>query len=149
MATDSEVFGALSSVRDPELDRPITDLGFVSQIKIQNPFSVRVELRLPTYFCAPNFAWLMMADARDAVVAIPGTGPVSIVLLDHFAAAETRFTVRYDTTDPAGPGPLTSAVAARGSEAGRAAANTPTLRVQLLLHAFLFALMTLAFLCPQ
>jgi metal-sulfur cluster biosynthetic enzyme len=84
----SEVRTALGSVRDPELDRPITDLGFVSRIKIRNPSGVRVELRLPTYFCAPNFAWLMVADARDAVAALPGAAPVDIVLLDHFVSAE-------------------------------------------------------------
>jgi metal-sulfur cluster biosynthetic enzyme len=84
----SSVLEALSSVRDPELDRPITDLGFVSRITTPEPSGVRVELRLPTYFCAPAFAWLMVADARDAVAAVPGAGPVGIVLVDHFAAAE-------------------------------------------------------------
>jgi metal-sulfur cluster biosynthetic enzyme len=84
----SSVVEALSSVRDPELDRPITDLGFVSGIKIGTPSGVRVELRLPTFFCAPNFAWLMVADARDAVAAVPGAGPVDIVLRDHFASTE-------------------------------------------------------------
>ena len=32
----------------------------------------RVELRLPTYWCAPNFAYLMVADARAALEALPG-----------------------------------------------------------------------------
>ena len=49
-----EVLAALGEVRDPELDRPITDLGFVADVRIGA--GVRVELRLPTYFCAPNFA---------------------------------------------------------------------------------------------
>ncbi len=31
-----------------------------------------MRLRLPTYFCAPNFAFLMVADAYDAVSAVPG-----------------------------------------------------------------------------
>ena len=31
-----------------------------------------VRLRLPTYFCAPNFACLMVADAYDAVSGVPG-----------------------------------------------------------------------------
>ncbi|MEV6848306.1 iron-sulfur cluster assembly protein [Actinoplanes sp. NPDC051411] len=84
----SAVTAALGSVRDPELDRPLTDLGFVSRITIKTPSGVRVELRLPTYFCAPNFAWLMVADARDAVAAVPGAGPVEVVLLDHFVSAE-------------------------------------------------------------
>ena len=31
-----------------------------------------MRLRLPTYFCAPNFAFLMVADAYDAVSAVDG-----------------------------------------------------------------------------
>jgi metal-sulfur cluster biosynthetic enzyme len=81
------IMAALSSVRDPELDRPITELGFVSHIALQNPGRVRVSLRLPTFFCAPNFAWLMVADARDAVAAVPGVSAAEVVLLDHFASA--------------------------------------------------------------
>lgn len=84
--SQAQVWEALAGVRDPELDRPITGLGFVAEIKTAS--RVRVELRLPTYFCAPNFAWLMVADARDAVAALPGAGPVEVVLLDHFASAE-------------------------------------------------------------
>jgi metal-sulfur cluster biosynthetic enzyme len=86
--TRASVLGALAGVRDPELDRPITDLGFVAGIQIDPASRVRVELRLPTYFCAPNFAWLMVADARDAVAALPGAGAVDVVLLDHFASGE-------------------------------------------------------------
>ena len=73
--TPDLVLAALAGVRDPELDRPITDLGFVSDVIVGScarGSCVRVELRLPTYFCAPNFAWLMVADAHDAVSALPG-----------------------------------------------------------------------------
>src|ERR1039457_2807685 len=45
-----------------------------------------VRLRLPTYFCAPNFAFLMVADAYDAVSAMPGVRTAEIVLEDHFAS---------------------------------------------------------------
>ena len=45
-----------------------------------------VRLRLPTYFCAPNFAFLMVADAHDAVGAVPGVRRAEVVLDDHFAA---------------------------------------------------------------
>ena len=101
--TSPEVWAALSGVRDPELDRPITDLGFVASVRVAP--AVRVELRLPTYFCAPNFAWLMVADARDAVSGLPGAGPVSVLLLDHFASEEIN-TAAFDAafatdgTDP-------------------------------------------------
>jgi hypothetical protein len=47
-----------------------------------------VRLRLPTYFCAPNFAYLMVADAYDAVRALPSVTTVDVQLEDHFAAAE-------------------------------------------------------------
>ena len=46
----------------------------------------QVRLRLPTYFCAPNFAFLMVADAYDAVSALPGVRTTEVVLEDHFAS---------------------------------------------------------------
>jgi hypothetical protein len=47
-----------------------------------------IRLRLPTYFCAPNFAYLMVADAYDAVRAVPGVLATSVTLDDHLASAE-------------------------------------------------------------
>ena len=79
---DSEVRAALGTVVDPELDEPITDLGFVRSVAV-GPAGVTVHLRLPTSFCAPNFAWLMVSDARDAVAAVPGVGRVVVELDDH------------------------------------------------------------------
>ena len=81
------VMAALSTVRDPELDESIVDLGFVTKTAFAEG-RVEVPLRLPTYFCAPNFAYLMVADAYDAVFAMEGVEEVSVVLEDHFAAAE-------------------------------------------------------------
>ena len=63
---------ALETVRDPELDEPITSLGFVASCAVSAAGDAQVRLRLPTYFCAPNFAYLMVADAYDAVSALPG-----------------------------------------------------------------------------
>ncbi|TDP94817.1 metal-sulfur cluster biosynthetic enzyme [Labedaea rhizosphaerae] len=92
------VWAALGTVRDPELDEPLTDLGFVARCAVTGGDAgatdatdaagaeVAVQLRLPTYFCAPNFAFLMVADAHDAVSAVPGVGRVVIELIDHFAA---------------------------------------------------------------
>jgi Iron-sulfur cluster assembly protein len=74
-------------VRDPELDQPITSLGFVTSCTISPDGEARVRLRLPTYFCAPNFAFLMVADAYDAVSAAAGVRGAEVVLEDHFAAA--------------------------------------------------------------
>src|SRR5689334_19966409 len=66
------VLTALETVRDPELDEPITSLGFVVSCAVSAAGDAQVRLRLPTYFCAPNFAYLMVADAYDAVSALPG-----------------------------------------------------------------------------
>jgi metal-sulfur cluster biosynthetic enzyme len=79
------VLRALDSVRDPELDEPVTSLGFVASCAVVAG-TAEVHLRLPTYFCAPNFAFLMVADAFDAVRAVPGVRRTVVRLDDHFAA---------------------------------------------------------------
>lgn len=85
---ESAVWRALDTVRDPELDQPVTELGFVASATVSATGEVDVELRLPTYFCAPNFAFLMVADAHDALRALPGAVAVRVRLLDHFASDE-------------------------------------------------------------
>jgi metal-sulfur cluster biosynthetic enzyme len=82
----SAVMSALGAVRDPELDEPVTSLGFVTSVMVSADGDAEVRLRLPTYFCAPNFAFLMAADAYDAVRGIDGVRGVRVVLEDHFAA---------------------------------------------------------------
>ena len=85
--TEAAVLDALSGVRDPELDEPITDLKFVAGLRVAED-AVNVRLRLPTPFCAPNFAYLMVADAKEAVLSIPGVREARISLDDHHASAE-------------------------------------------------------------
>jgi metal-sulfur cluster biosynthetic enzyme len=82
----ADVLSALAAVRDPELDQPITTLGFVTAATVSPEGDAQVRLRLPTYFCAPNFAFLMVADAYDAVSGLDGVRAVAVVLEDHFAA---------------------------------------------------------------
>jgi metal-sulfur cluster biosynthetic enzyme len=82
----ADVFVALDTVRDPELDEPVTELGFVSSCTVSAAGDARVRLRLPTYFCAPNFAFLMVADAYDAVSRVPGVRATEVILDDHFAS---------------------------------------------------------------
>jgi metal-sulfur cluster biosynthetic enzyme len=83
----AQVLDALSGVRDPELDEPITDLEFVSGLEVSSG-AASVRLHLPTYFCAPNFAYLMVADAKDAVLSVPGIERADVVLEDHYASGE-------------------------------------------------------------
>jgi metal-sulfur cluster biosynthetic enzyme len=86
-ALETEVTAALATVVDPELDEPITDLGFVRSIRIDD-VGVTVHLRLPTSFCAPNFAYLMASDAQDALLRVPGAGRVRVLLDDHHDSAK-------------------------------------------------------------
>ncbi|HEX3780021.1 MAG TPA: iron-sulfur cluster assembly protein [Pseudonocardiaceae bacterium] len=94
----------MATVRDPELDEPITTLGFVTSAVMSAAGDVQVRLRLPTYFCAPNFAFLMVADAYDAVAGLPGVRNAEVVLEDHFAsdainggvAAQAGFAQSFD-----------------------------------------------------
>src|SRR3979411_1277623 len=86
MTAASRVLDALETVRDPELDEPITSLGFVASCTVSADGVAEVRLRLPTYFCAPNFAFLMVADAYDAVSALEGGARAKVTLEDHFAS---------------------------------------------------------------
>ncbi len=79
---EDDVRRALDVVIDPELDEPITDLGFVRSIEVSEA-EVRVHLRLPTSFCSPNFAYLMASDAKDAITGMEGVGHVVVELDDH------------------------------------------------------------------
>ncbi|PZH18451.1 metal-sulfur cluster biosynthetic enzyme [Streptomyces sp. NTH33] len=74
---------ALDAVLDPELDEPITDLGFVRSVEAGPDRGLTVHLRLPTSFCSPNFAYLMASDAKDVLTALPDAGPVTVLLDDH------------------------------------------------------------------
>lgn len=85
-----DVREALGAVIDPELDEPITDLGFVRSIDVAGAADsavVTVHLRLPTSFCSPNFAYLMASDSKDVVSALPWVGKVVVELDDHHDSA--------------------------------------------------------------
>lgn len=82
------VWAALGTVLDPELDEPVTDLDFVESHTVSPDGVATVRLRLPTFFCAPNFSFLMVADAHDAVSAVPGVLRADVMLADHHAADE-------------------------------------------------------------
>ncbi|MBE2314417.1 iron-sulfur cluster assembly protein [Solirubrobacter sp. CPCC 204708] len=92
MITRPRVLEALGTVYDPELDEPITTLGFVGSVAVDGG-SVAVRLRLPTPQCAPNFAFLMAADASRALWRLEGVTSVDVVLEDHYTGAEINATV--------------------------------------------------------
>jgi metal-sulfur cluster biosynthetic enzyme len=88
MSSREHVLAALDVVIDPELDEPITALRFVSSVDISSDGDVEVLLRLPTPQCAPNFAFLMAADARAAVRRLPDVRTVTVKLEDHYTGDE-------------------------------------------------------------
>jgi metal-sulfur cluster biosynthetic enzyme len=78
-----DVWDCLSAVSDPELDEPITDMNFVERVEVSDDMEVRVEFRLPTYWCSPNFAFLMAFGIRAEVTALPWVRGVTVHLKDH------------------------------------------------------------------
>jgi metal-sulfur cluster biosynthetic enzyme len=86
------VIERLAQVLDPELDEPILDLGFIRSFELRTGHA-SVELRLPTSWCAVNFAYLMAEDVRRALLTVEQIDRVTVSLGDHCAAAEIEAAV--------------------------------------------------------
>ncbi|MBW4023491.1 MAG: iron-sulfur cluster assembly protein [Proteobacteria bacterium] len=82
----SEVLARLATVNDPELDESVVELDFVTDIAIAEDGAVSIAFRLPTYWCAANFAFLMAEDMRSAVATLPWVTRVSVTLGEHMYA---------------------------------------------------------------
>ena len=93
MTSRARVIEALGEVYDPELDEPITSLRFVTSCEVSAEGDVAVRLRLPTPQCAPNFAYLMAADARSAVRRLPEVRNVKVLLEGHYTGDEINAAV--------------------------------------------------------
>lgn len=78
-----EVWRQLDKVCDPELDEPITDMGFVEHVDIDGDGQVAVRFRLPTYWCSANFAYLMAHDIRREVEKLDWVPRANVRLEDH------------------------------------------------------------------
>src|SRR4029077_18931890 len=82
----AEIWACLQGVMDPELDESVTDLNFVTKADVDSENRVHIEFRLPTYWCAANFSFLMADDMRRAVNALDWVEGVSVVLGEHMYA---------------------------------------------------------------
>lgn len=87
---EAEVWQRLANVTDPELDEPITSMGFVERVQIGADNGVEVDFRLPTYWCSPNFAFLMADGIRREVSALPWVARVGVRLQDHCFAEKVN-----------------------------------------------------------
>ena len=81
-----QVQACLATVMDPELDESVTELGFITEVELLAAGEVRIAFRLPTYWCAANFAFLMADDMRRAVEALPWVSRVQVQLHEHMYA---------------------------------------------------------------
>jgi metal-sulfur cluster biosynthetic enzyme len=82
----ADVQARLSRVSDPELDEPVTELGFITGVEIAAGGVVKIGFRLPTYWCAANFAFMMADDMRREVSALSWVTKVEPRLGDHMYA---------------------------------------------------------------
>ena len=83
---------------DPELDESVLSLGFVDSVASDEAGNVTVGLRLPTYWCAANFSYLMASDVQRALEGLEGIRSVTVNLGDHFAANEVQHGVGASLT---------------------------------------------------
>lgn len=88
-AFEASLLNALDTVLDPELDTSVVELGFIEALNVNEVTGdVEMRLRLPTFWCAANFAYLMMWEARTRLLEVKNVGQVKVTLADHFADNE-------------------------------------------------------------
>jgi metal-sulfur cluster biosynthetic enzyme len=85
--TEAQVYAAIADVLDPELDEPLVKLGFIERVQVEGP-DVTVVFKLPTYWCSPNFVYLMAGDLRARISDLPGIRTARVELVDHCADDE-------------------------------------------------------------
>lgn len=81
-----EIWQRLDAVTDPELDESVVDLAFVTHVDVDANDDIRIGFRLPTYWCAANFAFMMADDMRVAAEGAPWARRVTVALGEHMYA---------------------------------------------------------------
>ncbi|MCA0156771.1 Mrp/NBP35 family ATP-binding protein [Tsukamurella sp. M9C] len=120
--TEDAIRSALATVNDPEIGKPITDLGMVKSVAVQADSSIDVEVYLTTSACPMRTQ--IVDRVRAAVADVPGTGEVRVELdvMNDEQRAELRKTVRGDKAEPvipfAQPGSLTRVYAVASGKGG-------------------------------
>lgn len=121
-ATDSAVRAALSRVNDPEIGKPITELGMVRNVEIDPDGATTVGVYLTTSACPMRDT---IADrVRTAVADVPGISSVHVDLdvMNDEQRVELRKHLRGDSAEPvipfAQPGSLTRVYAVASGKGG-------------------------------
>ncbi|MEU0498698.1 Mrp/NBP35 family ATP-binding protein [Mycobacterium sp. NPDC006124] len=122
-ALESAVRSALSKVVDPELRKPITEVGMVKDVTVDPAdAAVHVEIYLTTSACPKKTE--ITDRVKQAVVDVPGTGTVKVTLdvMNDEQRAELRKQLRGDSREPvipfAQPGSLTRVYAVASGKGG-------------------------------
>ena len=100
----SAIRSALSKVIDPELRKPITEVGMVKDVSVDPADSaVHVEIYLTTSACPKKTE--ITDRVKQAVVDVPGTGAVKVTLdvMNDDQRAELRKQLRGDSREPVIP----------------------------------------------
>src|SRR2546426_7458745 len=116
------VLRALSTVTDPELDEPITDLGFVKELSVSDEGRVSLDLVTSTFWCSPNFVYMMLEEARDVVAKLDGITEVRVHLEGHHDSeringginARKAFSASYPNEGNGNPQEITRMIRTRG-----------------------------------
>ncbi|TFI45410.1 MRP family ATP-binding protein [Rhodococcus sp. 1R11] len=120
--TESDVRTALSKVIDPEIRKPITDLGMVKSIDIAADGAVGVGIYLTTAGCPMKTE--ISDRVKNAVADVAGVGVVSVELdvMNDEQRTELRKSLRGDSAEPiipfAQPGSLTRVYAVASGKGG-------------------------------
>ncbi|WP_040798088.1 Mrp/NBP35 family ATP-binding protein [Nocardia higoensis] len=120
--TESDVRGALAKVDDPEIRKPITELGMVKNIAIDDAGNVHVEVYLTTAGCPLRTE--ITQRVTKAVADVPGAGAVTVELdvMNDEQRTELRKQLRGDSAEPvipfAQPNSLTRVYAVASGKGG-------------------------------
>ena len=120
--TESDVRTALTKVIDPEIRKPITDLGMVKSIDISDDGAVGVGIYLTTSGCPMKTE--ISDRVKNAVADVAGVGTVSVELdvMNDEQRTELRKSLRGDSAEPiipfAQPGSLTRVYAVASGKGG-------------------------------
>ncbi len=122
VVTEADVRGALAKVNDPEIRKPITELGMVKSVAIGADSGVHVEIYLTTAACPLRSKLIEMV--QKAVADVPGAGTVTVELdvMSDEQRTELRKKLRGDSPEPvipfAQPGSLTRVYAVASGKGG-------------------------------
>ncbi|GAB2659318.1 Mrp/NBP35 family ATP-binding protein [Prescottella soli] len=120
--TETAVRTALSKVQDPEIRKPITELGMVKSIAIGDDGSVDIGIYLTTAGCPLRTE--ITQRVTKAVADVEGAGSVRVELdvMSDEQRTELRRSLRGDSTEPvipfAQPGSLTRVYAVASGKGG-------------------------------